>query len=172
MKKNKGMTLIEVILVVGIIAVALGLGGLSLSPLWNTNIDAYAADIGSLITEARFKHMAYADTYYVEIKYDSASGDYSVDMHKEYIKEAVTVNEVIKSIKVSKGCMLKFKEYSKTEIQEIKDLPDDKLIITFKGSGAIYQNGGIIYVSKNSDTKIKQVEINVLTGKVVVSNGK
>lgn len=170
MKRDKGFTLIELIVVISIVSIIIGIGGLSLSGLFNTSIDAYAEDVATTLIEARYKNMAYADVYYVEIIHNDSNKNYTVELHREYIDAAATKDEIISTKTIEGNCKVTFKMDSEIEANDIKDLPNNKLTIKFKRNGAVSQNAGVIYIAKNSDTKVKQVVLNILTGKAVVSD--
>ncbi len=85
-KKNKGFTLIEVIVIVAIIAI-LGTGiGLSYSRVSRAGVKTAAQEIKSLTSECRVAQMSRAGTYVADIFIDSSDGC----VHGRLLKEGST----------------------------------------------------------------------------------
>lgn len=141
---NKGYTLLELIIVIGLIAIAASLSGFGLSSLYSSNVNAKLNEVVNEIRLAQSREMASKDKDY-EVIISYADNHYSMTT---YMQEGANPKVTLKTIELSKKLVL---EKDNGAFQAVKDLSIEKRKFVFdassgklltEGSGR-YRIGGI-----------------------------
>jgi len=120
-KGNKGFTLLEIIIVIGLIGIAIGGSGFGLSVIFNGNVNAGASELVNEIRMAQTKQMASATkTYDVVITHD---GDNYYVTTKMLVNATGIVTE-LKSIKMSNTMSIKKYNDSTSLYEELSSITD------------------------------------------------
>lgn len=164
--KNGGYTLLEIIITMGIIAIAIGTASFGLSVIFGNNVNSHASELVNEIRTAQTRQMASSTkTYDVSITHDGSN--YVV---KTYVTESAVKTEV-KSTKFSnKLSIWKYDGSNYIELSTISD-PTDILnqVKTFRFSGSSGKLISSAYGDYLVKSDISDVEVNFF---VVKENGR
>lgn len=172
-KDNKGYSLIELIITIGLISIAIGLSSFGLSVIYNSNVNAIGSNIVNDIRLVQAKEMASnALDYRLVLGYDG--NQYTVDIH---VKESALASwpatpNVYKSYEIPKAMTLK-KDDGGTyyEIDDVAHFDVDDLTFEFDVSSGKVLGGngaGRYELSSSSSDKIVEFVVVAQNGRVYI----
>jgi prepilin-type N-terminal cleavage/methylation domain-containing protein len=172
---EKGYTLIELIIVIGLLAIAIGLSGFGLNVIYTNNVNTYATQLVSEIKLVQTKEMASKNNdYKIVMRYDT--------LEKQYISEtwvrvgAAGTYQVLHSISLPSNMVIKKWDDDLSSItyltyKEIKYFSPNSMTFIFEAmSGKLESstNGaGKYQISSTTSTKIKIFTVTAQNGRVV-----
>lgn len=172
---NKGFTLIEMIITIGIIAIAIGVSSLGLSTVYRSNVNAYTSRVINDIKLVQTKEMASNDKNY-KLIFTKTSDNYHV---------AVLVGVAAVPINVLKGYDLPKNMVIKKKIAgNFEDIGDNSFFssndlsfefdassgrMTEYGAGPYVSGAGTYQISSSSSDQVKEFVVVKENGRVYLN---
>ncbi len=159
MKKNEGLTLIELVVVIAIMSVLVGLVGLSVSVLSRQKVSNAASDVKGLLQTAQTIAMS-KKSCYVEIKSDSDGVTFTTytytkdDRSDKKFMDKVTIGDQI-SVSVKQAGASSFTSVGSSVIE-----------IKYKRENGAFTDDTIQEIMFSKGTKDVTLRLTKLTGKV------
>lgn len=165
MKKinNKGFSLVELMVVVGIMAVVAGIFVFGFSLISNKQVDQCTKKIQMALENARTTSMGKSN---VSLKFEYSGG-------KIYVNKEVTLNNSTTKTKTEIGdgaLVVEYKKSNETDPVSLKTSPLDKVSFN-RSSGALKPLTGDVYleyIKISNGKKTLKVKIEKLTGRVTI----
>ena len=165
-KEEAGFTLLEMIIVIGLLGVAIGFTTFGLSTVYNTNVNAMGNALVSDIRLTMTKEMAAKDKDY-SLELSKSGNNYYATM---YLSEDAWASRVaIKTVKLSNGMILK-KDNGSGSFVEVATLPVEHRTFTFEAnSGKVTSQGSGRYeLSSTSSTRVIEIVVVRESGRVYI----
>ncbi|MDF1617025.1 pilus assembly FimT family protein [Petrocella sp. FN5] len=169
-KRQDGYTLIEMIIVMALLAIAIGLSGFGLNTLYTNNINTYSNQLISEIKLVQTKEMASKDKdYRLTLTYDSTLEQY---IGRTLVRVGTTgTYSTLKTIKLPKKVAIK--KWDGTDYVDIQ--PPNYSLISFEfdsTSGQVKNtaNGdGRYEISSTASSRVIEFEVIKQNGRVVMN---
>lgn len=90
-KQNKGVTLVEILIVVAILAIMTGAAGIGISLLYSKDAESCAKTINTMLESARMTSLAKNGTYFFSLDTESRECEVEPGVKKEELPSRVTL---------------------------------------------------------------------------------
>lgn len=165
-KSESGYSLLEMIITIGLIAIAISLSGFGLSVIFNSNVNSKANEFASELRLTASKELAASQKNYEAIlKYDGTDDHYYLDVT---VRNDGEVNKpVIKTINFSKTIAI---TKDGTPVKDISDINVTNRTFAFdQSSGGLISGGAGTYTFSATTSDItRDVVVTQVNGRVYV----
>ena len=166
LKEEAGFTLLEMIIVIGLLGVAIGFTTFGLSTVYNTNVNAMGNELVSDIRLTMTKEMAAKDKDY-RLIFSKAGDNYYATISLS--SDAGLTWSAIKTVKLSNGMILK-KDNGSGSFVEVSAFSEDERTFKFEAnSGKVISQGwGRYELSSTSSTRVMEIVVVRESGRVYI----
>lgn len=165
-KEERGYSLLEVIITIGLISIAIGTSTFGLRTVFNNNVMSVANEFASEVRQVAIKEMASdRHNYSGIIEYDASSEKYSLVLYIErWNGGGYDARAVYKTVKFS-GSVVFTKDGT-----AVKDLVEDDRSFTFNAATGEVTSGGAgnYVITSPSSSLAKKVQVIQANGRVYV----
>lgn len=154
LKEEAGFTLLEMIIVIGLLGIAIGFTTFGLGIVYNTNVNAIGSELVSDIRLTMTKEMASKDKDFRLVLSKVGENYYSTMS----LSTDGSTWSVIKTTKLSKGMVLK-KDDGSGNFVEVSILPVNQRTFTFEANSGKVTSQGAGRYELSSTTSTRVIEI-------------